>query len=289
MIKKITFLLFIPFVLHAQDDLKVKTGTFDYSAYGRVYEYTGEYVMSKESGSKEKLPHGKGILKQPEKLDKALVDVDIPAIEKFIKKGYSPEAYLYNGEWYMGKKNGIGKELIYSYIQDGERIATPKISEYNGGFKDDFFDGNGSLKIKELDYTGEFKNGKFEGFGKIAYKNKDTYEGEFIANEYHGKGTFTSFETKETFKGTFENHAFKKGLYTFKDGNTYDGDWKDGSPSGKGTFTWKKTGDVYTGDFLSGEPNGQGKLTQKDGSYFEGVFADGDCTGKAKMNIKSKY
>lgn len=289
MIKKITLLLFIPFVLHAQDDLKVKTGTFDYSAYGRVYEYTGEYVMSKESGSKEKLPHGKGTLKQPEKLDKALVDVDIPSIEKVIKKGYNPEPYLYDGEWYMGKKNGVGRELIFSYIQDGMRIATPKISEYVGSFKDDVFDGNGSLKIKELDYNGEFKNGKFEGFGKIVYRNKDTYEGEFIANEYHGKGTFVSFDSKETFKGTFENHAFKKGLYTFKDGNTYDGDWKDGSPSGKGTFTWKKTGDVYTGDFLSGEPNGQGKLTQKDGSYFEGVFADGDCTGKAKMNLKSKF
>lgn len=289
--KKIWFgvMLFFGFFSFSQDDLKVKTGTFDYAAFGRMYEYTGEYVMSKESGSKEKLPHGKGTLKQPEKLDKALVDVDIPSIEKVIKKGYNPEPYLYDGEWYMGKKNGVGRELIFSYIQDGMRIATPKISEYVGSFKDDVFDGNGSLKIKELDYNGEFKNGKFEGFGKIVYRNKDTYEGEFIANEYHGKGTFVSFDSKETFKGTFENHAFKKGLYIYKDGNTYDGDWKDGLPSGNGTFTWKKTGDVYTGDFLSGEPNGQGKLTQKDGSYFEGVFADGDCTGKAKMNLKSKF
>jgi hypothetical protein len=130
--KKILFAvsLLFAFFSFAQDDLKVKTGTFDYSAYGRVYEYTGEYVMSKESGSKEKIPHGKGTLKQPEKLDKALVDVDIPSIEKVIKKGYNLEPYLYHGEWYMGKKNGVAKELIFSYTQEAMQIIKPKIREY---------------------------------------------------------------------------------------------------------------------------------------------------------------
>jgi hypothetical protein len=111
--KKILFAvsLLFAFFSFAQDDLKVKTGTFDYSAYGRVYEYTGEYVMSKESGSKEKIPHGKGTLKQPEKLDKALVDVYIAKIEKVIIKGYNPEPYLYDGEWYMGKKTVLVESL----------------------------------------------------------------------------------------------------------------------------------------------------------------------------------
>jgi hypothetical protein len=53
-------------------------------------------------------------------------------------------------------------------------------------------------------------------------------------------------------------------------------------PSGKGTYTWESSGDVYVGEFVAGEPKGKGKLTKKDGSYFEGDFKNGNCTGKAK-------
>lgn len=303
----------MPFAFQAQNDLNVKSGIFDYVAYGRTYEYNGEYVISKETGSNVKLPHGKGRLKQPEKFEKAMVDVDIATIERYIKKGYNPEPYLYDGEWNMGKKNGIAKELIFSYSQEGMQITTPKLSEYEGSFKDDVFGGNGSLKLKEFEYIGAFKNGKLEGVGKMTHKNKDTYEGEFLANEYngkgtfiyfdsknsyqgefvankyHGKGTFSYFESKESFKGIFENNVFKKGFYTYKTGNTYDGEWKDGLPSGTGTYNWKSSGDLYVGDFIAGNPKGQGKLTQKDGTYFEGLFTNGNCTGKAKIYFRSIF
>lgn len=303
--KLITLLLFIPVVLKAQDDLKVKTGSFDYEAYGKTYEYRGEYVISKESGSKEKLPHGKGTLKQPEKLDDAIKNGDKypytmnSEIEKFKKKGYAAEPYLYDGEWHMGEKHGIGEEKKYVIEKEN-----PVIQEhYQGGYENDKFNGKGTHKTLKFKYTGDFKAGKRNGQGEIQIgdplpptalrldlvKVKEKYEGSWKEDMFHGKGTFTSFEKKESFTGEFENHAFQKGLYTYKDGNTYDGEWQDGLPSGKGAYTWKKTGDVYVGEFTAGEPKGQGKLTKKDGSYFEGVFADGDCTGKAKMDIKSKY
>ena len=99
MLKKLTLLLFIPFTLQAQeDDLKIKTGSFDFEVAGRTYLYEGEYVISKERGSKEKLPHGKGKLMQPENME----------VEKMSKKGYSLTPYLYDGEWKLGVKHGKG-------------------------------------------------------------------------------------------------------------------------------------------------------------------------------------
>lgn len=294
MLKTLTLLIFIPFALQAQDDLKIKTGSFDYEAYGKTYEYEGEYVVSKESGSKEKLPHGKGKLTQPEKLGKAIMDGDASSVEKFTKKNYSDEPYLYDGEWHMGEKHGVGEEKKF-ILEKGK----PVIQEhYNGGYENGLFNGKGTLKTLDFEYTGDFKAGKKHGEGTIQMVNfsspptaqrlnlvkvKEKYEGNWNEDMFHGKGTFTSFEKKESFTGEFENQAFKKGLYTYKDSNTYDGEWKEGFPSGKGSYTWKSSGDVYVGEFVAGEPKGKGKLTKKDGSYFEGDFKNGNCTGKAKI------
>lgn len=288
--KKIFFTLFIvPLSFIAQDDLKVKTSSFDYNAHGKTYEYEGEYVVSKESGSKEKLPHGKGKLKQPKKLDKALTDGDVAAIEKFASKGYAVEPYLYDGEWQMGKKQGLGVEHIYTFEETSKKVIVRQQSDYKGEFKNDVFHGKGKLATLKFDYEGNFIEGKKEGYGLITYKNKDTYAGVFKADQYHGQGTLNYFEKKESFKGEFENNAFKKGLYTFSTGSTYDGQWKDGLYFGKGTFMWKSTGDIYVGDFVAGKLTGKGKLTKKDGSYFEGDFEEGNCTGKAKTPYKSKF
>jgi hypothetical protein len=327
--KKILFAvsLLFAFFSFAQDDLKVKTGTFDYSAYGRVYEYTGEYVMSKESGSKEKLPHGKGTLKQSEKFDKAITEGDVSAVEKFTKKGYATEPYLYDGDWHMGKKHGIGEEKKY-VIEKGKLVIQ---EHYRGVYENGEFNGNGTHKTLNFEYTGDFKAGKRHGEGSIQFVKhpspptsermkqvevNEKYEGGWEEDMYHGKGTFISFWRDISFTGEFDRNLlanlelyssgandmefirsltreierlFKQGNYTFANGNTYDGECKNGLPSGNGTYSWKKTGDIYVGEFEAGVPKGKGKLTKKDGSYFEGVFADGDCTGKAKMNIKSKY
>lgn len=283
----ILLLLFIPLVLEAQDDLKVKTGTFDYSAYGRVYEYTGEYVMSKESGSKEKLPHGKGKLTQPEKLEKAVMAGWVSGVEKFTKKGYAAEPYLYDGEWHMGKKQGTGKEFIFTFQETQSKAVVRQQSDYNGKFKNDVFHGKGKLATLEFDYEGNFVEGKKEGFGKITYKNKDTYTGEFKADQYHGQGTINYFEKKESFKGEFENNVFRKGLYTYSSGDTYEGEWKGSVRNGKGKYTWAN-GNVYEGDFINNERTGIGKYTWKStGDIFEGDWKAGMRAGHGKSTSKN--
>jgi hypothetical protein len=299
MLKKLTLLLFIPFTLQAQeDDLKIKTGSFDFEVAGRTYLYEGEYVISKERGSKEKLPHGKGKLMQPENME----------VEKMSKKGYSLTPYLYDGEWKLGVKHGKGLERIFR-LKDGKTFEPAKlwsyfIVEYEGFYSDGLYDGKGTHKTLDFEYSGDFKAGKKHGEGSIQYvkqpspptaqrmkqvKVKEKYEGGWEEDMFHGKGTFTSFEKNESFTGEFENHAFKKGLYTYKDDNTYDGEWKDGLPSGKGTYTWKKTGDIYVGEFVAGEPKGQGKYTSKDGNYLEGVFEGWNCTGKGRMTYQRSF
>lgn len=141
MLKTLTLLFFIPIALQAQDDLKIKTGSFDYEAYGKTYEYEGEYVVSKESGGKEKLPHGKGKLTQPDKLGKAIMDGDASSVEKFTKKGYSDEPYLYDGEWHMGEKHGVGEEKKF-ILGNGKPVIQ---KHYNGGCENGKFNGKGTL------------------------------------------------------------------------------------------------------------------------------------------------
>lgn len=275
---KIALLLFIlssPFI-NAQDDLKVKTGNFDFSTMflennentkilGFTYEYEGDFIISKERGNKEKLPHGKGKLKQPEKLEKAIVDNDISTIEKLTEKGFGFDPYFYEGEWSMGKKNGLGKELKFIAKLEGSKVYSSKISDYYGEFKNDLFNGKGTLITSEFNYVGNFKDGKKEGFGKITFENNDSYEGEFLADDFHGQGTFNFNESKESFTGLFENHKFKKGKYSYRNGN------------------------VYEGEFFEGQPKGKGKFTLVDGSYFEGTIIDGKWDGKAKMNVKTNF
>jgi len=283
------FFLLGTFCAQAQEDAKVKTGTFDYVAYGKTYEYTGEYVISKESGGKEKLPHGKGKLVQPEKLDKAITDGDMVSIEKYTKKGYSPEPYSYDGEWHMGKKQGAGKEQIYTFEETAANVIVREKWNYNGQYKDDVFDGKGTLNTLEFEYTGGFKAGKKDGDGTINYKNGNTYTGQWQTDQFHGKGVFINKATGEKFDGEYYLGNYHKGTFLYKSGDTYNGEWKNNQPHGEGTYTWKTSGDKHEGEFVDGKPEGRGKFTKKDGSVFLGVFKNGACTGTAKMSFTTNY
>ena len=249
----------------AQEEVKIKSGSFDYNFNGHLYLYVGEYVITKDDGNKEKLPNGKGKLTQPQ-----METLDL------VKKGYSVVPYLYEGDWKLGQKDGEGEERVFSSEGKNELIAY-----YYGEYQNGLYNGKGRLITDEYEYVGGFKEGKKFGSGDMTFSNKSIYRGNWENDCFHGEGVFIYENSREYFDGIFEKNHFKKGIYFYENGNTYDGDWANDLPEGNGTYRWAQNSDTYIGQFLAGIPYGKGKLTQKDGSFYLGEVRDGNFTGTA--------
>ncbi len=106
---------------------------------------------------------------------------------------YPNGAVAYEGEW--KEDEFVGKGIVYN---DQQR-------QINGTF--DFTDFN-QLDDEWVRYEGDLKNDAKEGFGVLVLTNGEVYEGEFVNDTVHGKGTFRS-EKKEK-KGVWEHGKLKK-------------------------------------------------------------------------------
>ena len=131
----------------------------------------------------------------------------------YLKKDFKKNGLTkdYTGEFGSkpGKREGKGSSNIY---KEGSLIAT-----FNGEFKDDEADGQGTLTWSKGDkFVGEFKDGKRDGKGTYTFASGTSYEGEWKDNKFHGQGS-----------------------HTWPDGDKFVGEYKDGKRDGKGTHTWR--------------------------------------------------
>jgi hypothetical protein len=83
------------------------------------------------------------------------------------------------------------------------------------------------------------------------------------------------FLTQNSYSQNDDKSACKVLLPTISE--EYNGACKDGLAHGVGTA---KGIDLYTGKFKKGFPNGKGKYTWADGSYYEGMWRAGKKSGK---------
>eukprot|EP01041_Mallomonas_annulata_P007180 gene7180-14628_t len=135
------------------------------------------------------------------------------------------------------------------------------------------------------------KDGKVYRKGTKKYPNKDIYEGEFVDNLRHGKGTLISYKGNK-YKGEFENnwfHGFGEQSWApfeqdFKivHGKRYEGTFQAGKRHGKGIFILG-TGETYSGMFENNLYHGQGILKNIHGDIFIGEFARGLPCGKQEV------
>ncbi len=152
-------------------------------------------------------------------------------------------------------------DLFKITVQSQEELATFQ-TESDG----QFVDGLGQLVLG----SGKFTDG--------LYKD-DKYNGEFLDNKFHGKGTFTS-ANGDKYEGYWKDNKFHgKGTFTCANGGKYEGDWKDGKQHGKGTLTYAN-GDIYEGEFLDNKFHGHGTLTSANGDEYEGYWKDDKQHGK---------
>ena len=80
----------------------------------------------------------------------------------------------------------------------GKGILKSKESSYNGILVNSLKHGQGQQRFTNGDlYKGEYQNNRFDGFGTYSWKQDSaTYQGSFKNGLRHGKGKWSSGETK---------------------------------------------------------------------------------------------
>lgn len=171
-------------------------------------------------------------------------------------KMISKDGSLYEGEFFMGKKQGIGR-----LIDSGGEC-------YYGNWIEDLAQGEGIYYFLDGSlYVGEFINGKFGGEGTEIWTDGSRFKGNFLDSLKHGFGKFKwnngSMYEGNFVKGEIEGKGslflLSLGFYTWPDGRTYEGQWKDNMMNGQGIFKWKD-GKKYIGEYIADKKHGYGEF-----------------------------
>jgi hypothetical protein len=100
----------------------------------------------------------------------------------------------------------------------------------------DLPDGKHKYKFKNGDlYFGDWQDGMMQGRGTLNISNSGViYEGDFVANEFHGKGTFIC-KNGNIYKGDFVmGYKHGQGKVDMADGSSMKGVWAHGKKLGGG-------------------------------------------------------
>lgn len=142
------------------------------------------------------------------------------------------DKYTYDGDWYMSKRHGHGKEEM------------PGKWRFEGEFYDNKRNGFGKLVCTDgFTYEGEWQADKKQGYGKGTFASGNRYEGEWFNGNRHGKGTY----------------------YNAAKNETYDGEWKDDKLNGNAVVRYAD-GRIYEGSFIDNSKTGNGKEIAPDGT-----------------------
>lgn len=109
---------------------------------------------------------------------------------------------FYCGNWKEDMKDGMGKEKF----EDG--------AKYEGYYRNNDMNGEGTLENKQGKYVGQMKNGIREGKGIMHFIDGRVYEGCFIADKMEGRGKM-SYPNGDQFEGLFvDNKESSEGRRT---------------------------------------------------------------------------
>ena len=165
-----------------------------------------------------------------------------------------------------------------------------------------FIDNNETNNFGEYLYLGEFdENGIINGTGIKIINTKYIYKGEFLNDEYNGKGLlikngasiFGDWEfgeingnviykifSKFEYTGNFENNK-KNGFGTekYQDGSIYEGNFINNKKNGHGKYSFPNN-EYYEGNFENDLYNGEGQYVWENGKKYVGEFKNGKIEGK---------
>ena len=156
---------------------------------------------------------------------------------------YDYDDNLYKGPMILGKKEGIGK---YDF-------KTLKMV-YNGNFKNDLRQGNGTLTSydEKFYYEGEWANNKMEGNGVLFSSQLGKYSGKFHNDFFEGHGSLVD-SGDNLYEGYFhKGEKSGKGELKLSDGSSYYGEFKNDKYHGKGVLKDSKGNIILEGEFKHG-------------------------------------
>ena len=165
----------------------------------------------------------------------------------------------------------------------------------------------------------------FTGRGVATYPSGDTFDGDFVDGNRHGRGTYKyarvqaqqdgdadadgdAEPVEATYTGEWrdsQKHGIGKQVYPGV--GTYNGYWENGQRHGEGVMIYQNQ-DVYSGQWVKGNKEGKGtyvffetgmkyvgtfkngqlingKWLYPNGSYFEGNFDNNKPKGKGTWNF----
>lgn len=98
---------------------------------------------------------------------------------------------------------------------DGQGVYVFSLNQrYEGGFRDDDFEGRGTMIAPGIRYEGDWKGGRKNGRGLLTTLNGDRYDGDFRDDAITGRG-----------------------VLILSDGRRYEGEFLNGKPNGQGTLS----------------------------------------------------
>ena len=135
-------------------------------------------------------------------------------------------------------------------------------------------------------YEGTFAADSRTGKGLLRLPNEDTYKGEFLINQFHGKGELKTIDLH--YKGRFKNNKPDgRGVMKYGLGlkNIHEGAFKEGLKHGEGKMT-NSEGKVYRTTWVNGKKHGVFFLISPD-SLSEGIFENDQIVGDVTIHFKN--
>ena len=224
---------------------------------------------------------------------------------------YKEDGTVKTGEWEHGK---LTQTLIDAQLKQGHYKGYVKHSqpdgigmmqysngaEYQGGWKQGLYHGQGYLYQGKDSILGTWDKGKLNG-DALVKTSTFVYDGGFVDNIPTGIGILTTadgsyysgswldgkrngigemyFPNGDSYSGAWENNEFHGiGKFSYTNvGAYYEGEWKKGLQDGKGRFV--APGFSYNGEWEKGWMDGEGILSFSNGDHYEGTLHENKIDG----------
>ena len=162
---------------------------------------------------------------------------------------------------------------------------------------------NSDKNILDFYYDGDFNSeGIINGKGTKIIPNNSVYKGDFLNEEYNGKGILIKdnafifgnwingeckgkviykVDDEFEYEGNFENNKKNGyGVEKYNDGSQYEGNFLNNKKNGKGIYKFPN-GEIYEGNFKNDLYNGDGRYVWSlENKKYEGEFKNGIIDGK---------
>ena len=129
-------------------------------------------------------------------------------------------------------------------------------------------------------YQGEFLDDLRHGKGTCTFADGAVYTGEWRVGAPHGTGRFV-YASGDVFEGELNNRRRERGkLRWAESGNEYDGEWQMEVPHGEGTLLYAQANVVHSGQWAEGLPHGRGERRDRGrGALWRGQFVARQAMG----------